>query len=64
MYNQIVNDVKGILDEKNNFRKYSILGHVENMKNVNYVPKNYGNDFYESLDDDEKEAYKSYRLFY
>jgi hypothetical protein len=34
------------------------------MKNVNYVPKNYGNDFYESLDDDEKEAYKSYRLFY
>jgi hypothetical protein len=53
-----------VLSDNNNFRKYSVLGHVANMSKVDYNPKGYFYDFESSLSDEEKQMYKNWRLFY
>ena len=58
--------LENMLGSKNIMRRYSILGHISNMQNINTSPhhKAFHNDFYNSLDDEDKALYDRYRVFY
>ena len=58
--------LENMLGSKNIMRRYSILGHVSNMQNIDTAPHNkaFHNDFYNSLDDEDKALYDRYRVFY
>jgi len=58
--------LENMLGSKSLMRRYSILGHVSNMQDIDTAPhhKAFHDDFYNSLDDEDKALYNRYRVFY
>ena len=58
--------LENTLESKRVLNKYSILGHVANMSKIETSPNNgflFETDFYNSLNDEDKENYKKFRVF-
>ena len=62
----VIKVVKAILGDRKVFNQYSILGGVGNMENVEYSPINkiFQKNFYESLDQEDKDLYDKYKILY
>ena len=58
--------IQSILSNRVLLNRYSILGGVGNMKDVDIAPHNkiLQKHFYDSLDDEDKKLYKTYRILY